>query len=267
MKVRSWKILSPAVLSVGRVRHHRSAANVHAILDVIISPTFRRAPEGNPSTVLSLLRNACPANALARALAVFVLVLVMPGTMAAQEATPGVLPGQDPDAPCANGRLQIGDLAEVDATIQAGVERATRAAQAWQPDARLYTLRLGCPLLTSGYRWEGVFFSETAQALYSTDTGSVDAVEADPDTIPTLDPAGISMQDVYRTLVRAGFADDLLLSAAGGVTIRPSTDANPFGPESAPRNQLYAHVAIEVSGQVTDVWVSLEDNTVYRYGR
>lgn len=208
-----------------------------------------------------------PTYHLASVLLTITLLLALPGLVSAQESTPGVLPGQDPEAPCANGRLQVRDLAEVDETIQSGVEQATEVAQDWQPDARLYTLRLGCPLLTSGYRWEGVFFSETAQALFSTDTGVVDAVEADPDTIPTLDPAGISMQGVYRTLLRAGFSDELLLSAAGGVTIRTSTDESPFGPESAPRNQVYAHVAIEVSGQVTDVWVSLEDNTVYRYGR
>lgn len=241
--------------------------NVHAILDVTFSPESRQVPEGIAAIVLRVSRNQQFTPRVARALAVAMLVLMLPGLIFAQESTPGVLPGQDPDAPCANGRLQVSDLAEVDGTIQSGVEQATETAEAWQPDARLYTLRLGCPLLTSGYRWEGVFFSETAQAFFSTDTGVVDAVEAEPDTIPTLDPEGVSMQGVYRTLVRAGFADDLLLSAAGGVTIRTSTDQNPFGPESAPRNQLYAHVAIEVSGQVTDVWVSLEDNTVYRYGR
>lgn len=204
-----------------------------------------------------------------RLLAILAMILISLPTISlhAQESTPGVLPGQDPDAPCANGRLRVGDLAHVDTTLAEGVEQATEEATEWQPDARLYTLRLGCPLLSSGYRWEGVFFSETAQAMYSTDNGIVEAVEADPSAIPELEPEGLAMQDVYRTLIRAGFGDDLLLSAAGGVTIRASTDDQPFGPESAPREKVYAHVAIETSGQVTDVWVALDDNTVYRYGR
>lgn len=195
------------------------------------------------------------------------VVLVAFSPASAQEATPGVLPGQDPDAPCANGRLQIRDLAVVESTLDEGVKVATEKAKAWQPDARLYTLRLGCPLLISGYQWEGVFFSETAQAFYATDTGVVEAVDDDPSTIPSLDPEDIALQEVYRTLLRAGFSDELLLSAAGGMTIRHSTDTHPFGPESAPRNQVYAHVAIEVSGQVTDVWVAISDGTIYRYGR
>lgn len=201
------------------------------------------------------------------ALALGLLVLVSPLQVVAQEATPGLVLGQDPDAPCATGRLRVGDLDIVDGTIDQGVQQATEEAKAWQPDTRLYALRLGCPLLTTGYQWEGTFFSESAMAFYATDTGVVEAVNDDPSTIPLLDPQGLDMQLVYRTLVRAGFADDLLLSAAGGVTIRYSTEMHPFGPDSAPREQMYAHVAIEVNGQVTDVWVTMSGGTIYRYGR
>lgn len=188
------------------------------------------------------------------------------GMVSAQTSTPESILGQDPDAPCANSRLRIGDLESVDTTIESGLQRAVEEARRWQPDARLYTLRLGCPLLTTGVQWEGVFFSETAQAFYSTDTARIDAVNDPPETIPTLDPAGINMREVYRSLIRAGFSDDLQLTAQGGVTIRQSTEAHPFGPPSAPRNQVYAHLAIEVDGQITDVWVSTADRTIYRYG-
>jgi hypothetical protein len=200
-------------------------------------------------------------------LTLLAVLIASSAAASAQEATPGVLPGQDPEAPCANGRLQIRDLSVVDQSLDAGVKQATEKAVAWQPDARLYTLRLGCPLLTSGYQWEGVFFSESSQAFYATDTGVVEAVNDDPSSIPTLDPEGIVLQEVYRTLLRAGFGDELSLGAAGGVTIRYSTDTHPFGPESAPRNQVYAHIAIDVNGQVTDVWVAIGDGTIYRYGR
>lgn len=195
------------------------------------------------------------------------LSIILAPMVDAQDATPGVLPGQDPNAPCSNGRLRIGDLAIVNQSLEQGVKQATEEARNWQADSRLYTLRLGCPLLTSGYQWEGVFFSETAQAFYSTDTGVVEAVNDESSTIPVLDPAGIDLQETYRSLIRAGFTDDLLLGAAGGVTIRYSTDTHPFGPDSAPRNQVYAHVAVEMSGQVTDVWVSMADGTIFRYLR
>lgn len=208
-----------------------------------------------------------PWAALAAMLAVAITLALVPLMTIAQDATPGVLPGQDPNAPCANGRLRVGDLATIDSTKEGGLERATQKATTWQPDATLFAVRVVCPLLTSGVRWEGDYFSRTAQALYATDTGEVEAVEADPESMPVVDPATISLQDVYRTLVRAGFTDELSLTPAGGLTIRMSTDEHPFGPESAPRGQVYAHVAIEVSGQITDVWVALSDGTIYRYGR
>ncbi len=195
------------------------------------------------------------------------LLLAMPLSVAAQEATPGLVLGQDPGAPCAVGRLRVVDLEGADPSLNRGVEEATAKAQAWQKDARLFTLRLGCPLLTTGYQWEGTYFSETAQAFYSTDTAQTEASDDDPKTVPTLDTAGLSLRPVYRSLIRAGFSDSLLLSAAGGVTIRPSTDEHPFGPQTAPRGQVYAHVAIEERGQVTDVWVSMTDGTIYRYER
>lgn len=190
-----------------------------------------------------------------------------PSVSAMQERTSGIGRGEDTDATCSGGRLRIGDLDAVEGTLDEGLKHITGKATAWQSDARLYTLRLGCPLFTTGVEWEGTFFSETAQAFYSTDTGVVEAVNDDPSTIPLLDPEGLNMHAVYRTLVRAGFNDDLKLGAAGGVTIRYSTETHPFGPDTAPRNQVYAHVAVELNGQVTDVWIAMSSETIYRYGQ
>jgi hypothetical protein len=184
----------------------------------------------------------------------------------AQDSTPESVLGEDPNAPCATSRLRIGDLESVDGSIESGVQRTVEEAQRWQADARLYTLRLGCPLLTTGVQWEGVYFSETAQAFYSTDTGRIEAVNDPPESIPTLDPSGLRMREIHRSLIRAGFSDKLQLTAQGGVTIRQSTQTHPFGPPDAPRDQTYAHLAIEVDGQITDVWVSVSDFTIYRYG-
>lgn len=214
-----------------------------------------------------MTQTASSSTRLVRTLLLGLVVALLPAIGAAQDATPELLLGQDPNAPCVAGRLSVRDLEGAEASMAKGLETATAKAQAWQPDARLYALRLGCPLLTTGYQWEGIFFSATAQAFYTTDTGAIDASDDNPDDVPTLSLDGLSTRLVYRSLIRAGFTDDLQLSAAGGLTIRPSTDVLPFGPQTAPRGQTYAHVAIEERGQVTDVWISMSDGTIYRYER
>lgn len=186
---------------------------------------------------------------------------------AAQDAgTPSTLPGEtDISQPCFDGRLRIRDLEGADATLQAGLERITQLAEAWEEDARLVALRLGCPLLEIGYQWEATYFSESVQAFYSTDTAEVLAAEADPRTIPTLETADLSILAVYRSLLRAGYAEDSQLGALGGVTIRQSTDAQPFGPPSAPTGDIYYHVSVLERGEVIDVWIAASDGTIYRY--
>ena len=207
--------------------------------------------------LLSLARNA-----LTTVLATMLVILI---PVAAQ--TPGAdTPfGEDPNAECVTSRLKVGNLKDIDSTIMPGVERATEEADVWQRDARLYTLRLGCPLLVTGVKWEGVFFSQSALAFYETDTGKVEPVEVDPMLIPTLDPEQFSMAMVYESLIEFGFTDDLLLTAQGGVTIRTSTNEMPFGPPSAPRGHVYAHLAVEQQDVIVDVWVSMSDGEVYTY--
>lgn len=198
---------------------------------------------------------------------IFILVAIMIGSVpvSAQPSTPESAFGEDPNAACGISRLRVGDLKDIDHTIVSGVERATEEAQDWQGDARIYTLRLGCPLLVTGVKWEGVYFSQAAQAFYETDTGRVDPVEVDPSLIPSMDPEDIQMSMVYESLIEYGFTDDLALTAQGGVTIKTSTNEMPFGPPSAPRGEVYAHMAIEQQDVIIDVWVSMSDGTVYTY--
>jgi hypothetical protein len=196
-------------------------------------------------------------------LLVSLIIGTVPG--GAQTSTPESAFGVDPNAACGMSRLRVGDLRDIDDTIGPGVERATEEANEWQDDARLFTLRLGCPLLITGVKWEGVYFSQSAQAFYETDTGKVDPVEVDPSLIPTLDPDNFLMSTIYGALIEYGFSDDLLLTAQGGVTIRTSTNELPFGPPSAPRGEVYAHMAIEQQDVIIDVWVSMADGTIYTY--
>lgn len=170
----------------------------------------------------------------------------------------------DPDA-CIDGRLRIRDLAHADEHLPDGRAAIQMNAEQWQPDARLVELRLSCPLLKTGLQWEGTFFSETAQANLSTNTGAIEPAEEAPEDIPVLDVSGISFQVVHRSLLRAGFSDELRLAAASSVTVRLSTDQLAFGPPTAPTGALYVHVAVEERGVIKDVWINAEDGTIYRY--
>jgi hypothetical protein len=196
------------------------------------------------------------------------IALGAPRAGVAQDAygTPPLAGLDNVNEPCADGRLRIRDLENADDAIARGLDRVYQVAKAWEGDATLFALRLGCPLLESGYQLEGTFFSKAAQAFYATGTGEVQASDDDPNSIPILDTSnGISVQFVYRSLVRAGFADESLLGAASGVTIRPNTEDQPFGPPTAPKDDVYFHVSILERGEVVDVWVASRDGTVYRY--
>ncbi len=212
-----------------------------------------------------------------------VLALTVSSVQAAQgtppagstPTTPTPVPTQDlttPEPPitedpnsCADGRLRIGDLANADIHLQEGLERVRRRAELWQPDAQLVELRLSCPLLKTGLQWEGTFFSASAQASFSTDTFDVVPAEEAPEEVPYLDVSTVSFQAVHRSLLRAGYSDDLRLAAASSVTIRRSTEQAPFGPPTAPPGVVYVHVAVEERGVIKDVWVNAEDGTIYRY--
>lgn len=170
----------------------------------------------------------------------------------------------DPNA-CIDGRLRISDLATADEYLSDGRQAIQVNAEQWQQDARLVELRLSCPLLKTGLQWEGTFFSETAQANFATNTGDIEPAEEAPEDIPTLDVSGVSFQVVHRSLLRAGFSDELRLAAASSVTVRLSTEQNPFGPATAPRGAIYVHVAVEELGVIKDVWINGADGTIYRY--
>lgn len=215
-----------------------------------------------------LILKSSHSNRHARAIRVAAVVLVLflgkvqTPSLAQDSGTPGA---EDSQPTCFDGRLRIRDLEGAQDSLEPGVAAINKKAAAWESDARLNTLRLVCPLLETGYQWQGTYFSESAQAFYSTDTGAVEAAEEDPDKYPTLDATGIRFSEIYTFLQRAGFGDQLVLGGVGGVTVRRSTDAQPFGPESAPRDAIYFHVAVLQQGEVIDVWIAAADGTIYRY--
>lgn len=231
----------------------------------------------HPTVRRMLLIAACP---------LLILVMAAPSLSVAQDevATPPASPApasptsiptedlttpeppitEDPNA-CTDGRLRISDLAAADVHLREGLGSVRERAERWQADAQLVELRLSCPLLKTGLQWEGTFFSATAQANYSTDTADVVPAEEAPEDIPYLDVSNVSFQMARRSLLRAGFSEDLRLAAASSVTIRYSTEQVPFGPPTAPVGVVYIHVAVEERGVIKDVWINAQDGTIYRY--
>lgn len=199
--------------------------------------------------------------------AVFAMLTPVPLLAQTDAGTPPPLAGEsDTGLPCFDGRLRVRDLQHADGSIPDGLARVYEIGTDWEEDAQLFDLRLGCPLLETGYQWEGTFFSKSAQAFFSTDTMEIRATNDDPNSIPILDTShGMEVLFAYRSLVRAGFEEDALLGAGGGVTIRPSTESQPFGPPSAPKGDVYFHVSILQRGEVVDVWIASKDGTIYRY--
>ena len=220
----------------------------------------------------------------ARAVAVLTLALVLAGcggiatplpppdaagTQALQVASPPPTSPVRPTPPgtavrCENGRLTLGDLLTIETEWESGVATATEQARGWQADARLVQLRIGCQALESGFRWQGTFYSDSAQSYFFSDTGQTEPAEDDPASIPTLPLEGISFQQLHLALARAGHADTDTFNPASGVTVRLNAPSEPFGPPGIPEAVVY-YVAVELQGEVRDLFVSQTNWTIYSY--
>jgi hypothetical protein len=166
---------------------------------------------------------------------------------------------------CATGKLTVGDLQQADAGLADALAAAAEKAAAWQADARLHRLRLGCAVLEPRLRWQVTYYSDTAQSFFHSDTGELEPAEVDPSVVGTMPTNDISFVSLRRSLAKAGYADDATLSPATGVDIRLNTAALPFGPPDAPKDAVYFHVAIDHRGEIKDLFVSAVDGTVYQY--
>ena len=165
---------------------------------------------------------------------------------------------------CAGGRLRVGDLAAVGDEWGAGVQSAIESARAWRPDAQLVTMQVGCAPLESGFRWQGAFYSRTAQSFYLSDTGLSEPAEIDPDSVPALPIDEVDFGELHLALARAGYEDDAELNPATGATVRLNAPGNPFGPPNVPQGLVY-HVAVVGQGNVQDLFVSSPEWKVYSY--
>jgi len=165
---------------------------------------------------------------------------------------------------CSDGELRVGDLKAMDAEWQPQQPVLDQAAKAWEQDSFLTGLRVGCDILEPGFRWQGTYYSPSAQAFFLTDTAAIRGADFDPQDAVELTNT-FSFGAIWRTLAKAGFGDDTVLNASTGVTIQVNSKAMPFGPSDVPANAIVCHVALEYLGEVRDLFITLPDGTVYRH--
>lgn len=165
---------------------------------------------------------------------------------------------------CGGGRLRVGDLAAVGDEWVAGVQSAIEIARAWRSDARLVTVRVGCAPLESAFRWQGTFYSQSAQSFFFSDTGMSEPAEIDPAAVPALPLEEVDFRELHLALARAGYSEDAELNPASGATVRLNAPTDPFGPPGTPLGLVY-HVAVTGQGNVQDLFVSSPDWTIHSY--
>jgi hypothetical protein len=188
----------------------------------------------------------------------------------AETSAPTTTPTVDPVSPdrvvCEDGRLLLSDLELMDAQVKDGLNAAEAEAKAWQSDVKLNRLRVGCQLFEAKFRWQATYYSEKLQTFYSSDTGETEPAEISPAEVAELPTTNLSFGMVHRSLIKAGFGDGDVISPSSGVDIRFNTQAQPFGPPSAPKDTVIYHVSIERQGETKDVFISGTDGSIYRYG-
>jgi hypothetical protein len=167
--------------------------------------------------------------------------------------------------PCSSGKLLIGDLPEIDQAWRAGLERAMTKATEWQQDAVLSNLRVVCQIFESEFGWQATFYSQSAQAFFSSDTGEVVPAGVEENKVPRLPVQQLSFELVHDALAGAGYGDEIEISPSSGVDIRLNTAESPFGPPEAPDNVILYHVAIERLGEVRDIFVDGQDGKIFLY--
>src|SRR5829696_10420933 len=166
------------------------------------------------------LRAGSPARAVALAFAAVILLAGCSGISAPTpliaESVPTATPSPSPPPVslltpeperCAGGRLRVRDLATIGDEWGAGVQSAIETARAWRPDARLVTVQVGCAPLEAGFRWQGTFYSQTAQSFFYSDTGMSEPAEVDPASVPALPIEEVNFREFHLVLARAGYGE------------------------------------------------------------
>lgn len=203
------------------------------------------------------------ASALTLILPLFLMTFFSPAL--AQSVPEDGTPSGPPPSNCSDGELRVGDLKGMDAIWQEQKAQLDAIAKAWEEDAELTGLRVSCGILESGFRWQGTYYSPTAQAFYTTDTGETVGAEFDPSQAAPINNDQISFGSIWRSIAKAGYDDSITLDPAIGVSLQVNSEAMPLGPKAVPVGSLVCHMALQYLGEVRDLFVSMPDGTIYRH--
>jgi hypothetical protein len=191
------------------------------------------------------------------------LLAVTPASAIAQDSTPS--PESTPvPSKCVDGQLRVGDLQYLDEAWIKQRELLNAKAAEWEPDAFLTRLQVNCGILEPGFRWRGTFYSPSQQAFFETDSGYAFGAEFDPEDAAPL-PGDLKFGAVWRALIKAGFADDIPLTASIGITIQVNSEATPLGPGEVPVGATVCHVGLDHRGEIRDLFITIDDGAVYRH--
>jgi hypothetical protein len=201
----------------------------------------------------------------ASALLVFAIAftLALPVLALAQDSTPTVVATPTPSK-CNDGQLRVGDLQYLDQAWVKERERLNARANEWESDSFLTRLQVNCGILEPGFRWRGTYYSPSQQAFFETDSGYAFGAEFDPEDAAPL-PTDLKFGGVWRALIKAGFTDDIELTATIGITIQVNSEATPLGPGDVPDGATVCHVGLLHLGEIKDLFVTIDDGAVYRH--
>jgi hypothetical protein len=204
---------------------------------------------------------------IAKALLVIVAYMAVLGgstALSAQETEPSTPRAPEVTYGCLDGQLRVGDLQNLDAEWAKQRSVLDAEAMAWESDAFLTGLQVNCGILEPGFRWRGTYYSPSAQAFLTTDTGQATGAEFDPDEATVL-PDDLKFGSVWRALAKAGYGDETTLSPATGITVQMNSSATPLGPATVPLDVVVCHVGLEYLGEIRDLFITIDDGAVYRH--
>ncbi len=165
---------------------------------------------------------------------------------------------------CANGRLRVGDLAAIGDEWAAGVQSAIETAREWRSDAVLVAIQVGCAPLEAAFRWQGTFYSQTAQSFYYSDAGLTEPAEIEPASVPVLPIEEVDFRGFHVVLAKTGYDDAAELNPATGAIVRLNAPGDPFGPPDTPQGLVY-YAGVMGQGTVQDLFVSSPDWIIHPY--
>ena len=158
----------------------------------------------------------------------------------------------------------MGDIPLIADEWRDGLAQAETRAFSWRADARLIELGVACAPLEPAFRWRGTFYSNSAQSFFLTDTGQSRPAEVDPASVVTLPREQVTFAELHRALARAGYADDSMLGATSGITVRLNVTSDRFGPPETPDGVVF-HVVADDGRGANDLFVSATDWLVRTY--